>query len=168
VSRTELEYSGSRKSYRRLHLKRTLAVFACLSILPFLSWTSPGADPAQEILALERRAMDGWLTGNPDPQLAIADSQITYIHAVADQRVDGLPALKDLFESYRGTRLYDSYDILNPKVQVCGDVVVLTYLLARHNGDATTFWNSTQVYQMKKEGWRVIHSHWSTGKSPKK
>jgi len=150
-------------------LKNTLAVIAILSILPVLAgWAGPGADPAQEILALEHRAMDGWLQGNPDPQLAIADSEITYIHAVADQRIDGLAALKELFETYRGTPLYDSYEIVNPKVQSSGDVAVLTYLLARHNGDAITYWNSTQVYRMKKEGWRVIHSHWSQGKPPKK
>ena len=123
--------------------------------------SASGADPAQEILALERRAMDGWLTGNPDPQLSISDPQITYFHAVVEKRIEGLPALKELYERYRGIPLFDSYEILNPKVQVAGDVAVLTYQLAQRNGAVTTYWNGTQVYRKKEEGWRVIHTHWS-------
>jgi hypothetical protein len=124
-----------------------------------------GADPAQEVLALERRAMDGWLQGNPDPQLAISDPQITYFHAVVEKRIEGLPALKELFDRYRGIPLFDSYEILNPQVQVAGDVAVLTYQLAQRNGAVTTYWNGTQVYRKKEEGWRVIHTHWSAAKA---
>ena len=127
--------------------------------------SASGADPAQEILALERRAMDGWLTGNPDPQLSISDPQITYFHAVVEKRIEGLPALKELFDRYRGIPLFDSYEILNPKVQVAGDVAVLTYQLAQRNGAVTTYWNGTQVYRKKEEGWRVIHTHWSAAKA---
>jgi hypothetical protein len=99
--------------------------------------------------------------------LAITDSQITYFHAVVEKRLDGLPAVKELYERFRGTPLFDSYEILTPKVQVSGEVAVLTYLLAQHTGTVTTFWNATQVYQMRKEGWRVIHTHWSKGNGPR-
>jgi len=134
-------------------------------------WIAPArassdADPAQEVLALERQAMDGWLKGNPDPQVAITDPEITYYHAVAEKRVEGLPALKELYDRYRGMPLFDSYEILNPKVQAAGDVAVLTYRLAQHDGSATNYWNATQVYSRKKEGWRIIHSHWSAAKAP--
>jgi ketosteroid isomerase-like protein len=118
----------------------------------------------QEVLALERQAMDGWLKGNPDPQLAISDPQITYIHAVVEKRVEGLAALRELYERYRGKPLFDSYEILNPKIQEAGDMAVLTYQLSRRIGSATTYWNATQVYCRKKEGWRVIHTHWSAVK----
>jgi hypothetical protein len=120
----------------------------------------------REILALERQAMDGWLTGNPDPVLTMADPEITYFHAVANMRLDGLPALKALFEGYRGIPLFDSYEMAEPKVQTAGETAILTYVLVRHVGTATTRWNATQVYQRKKEGWRVIHSHWSEAKEP--
>ena len=36
--------------------------------------------------------------------------------------------------------------------------------LAQHSGGGTAFWYATQVYQRKKEGWRVIHTHWSSAK----
>jgi hypothetical protein len=145
-------------------LKKALLVLAAgagLWIAP--TWADSAADAAAEVLALERRAMDGWLKGDPDPQLAITDPQITYFHAVVDTRLDGLSAVKELYERYRGTPLFNSYEILTPKVQVSGEVAVLTYRLAQHVGTAITLWNATQVYQMKKEGWRVIHTHWSKG-----
>jgi ketosteroid isomerase-like protein len=116
---------------------------------------------AREVLALERTTLDGWQVGNPDPLLAISDPEITYFHVVTDKRLDGLPALRALFEAYRGRPLFDSYEMAEPKVQASGDTAVLTYTLVRHVGAATTRWNATQVYQRKKEGWRIIHSHWS-------
>ena len=120
---------------------------------------------AREVLALERTTLDGWQVGNPDPLLAISDPDITYFHVVTDKRLDGLPALKALFEAYRGRPLCDSYEMAEPKVQATGDTAVLTYVLVRHVGTATTRWNATQVYQRKKEGWRIIHSHWSATKT---
>ena len=116
---------------------------------------------AREVLALERTTLDGWQVGNPDPLLAISDPDITYFHVVTDKRLDGLPALKALFEAYRGRPLFDSYEMAEPKVQASGDTAVLTYTLVRRLGTATTRWNATQVYQRKKEGWRIVHSHWS-------
>jgi ketosteroid isomerase-like protein len=116
---------------------------------------------AREVLALERKTLDGWQVGNPDPLLAVSDPEITYFHVVTDKRLDGLPALRALFEAYRGRPLFDSYEMAEPKVQSSGDIAVLSYILVRHVGTATSRWNATQVYQRKKEGWRIIHSHWS-------
>ena len=116
---------------------------------------------AREVLALERTTLDGWQVGNPDPLLAISDPEITYFHVMTDKRLEGLPALRALFEAYRGRPLFDSYEMAEPKVQSSGDIAVLTYILVRHVGSAASRWNATQVYQRKKEGWRIIHSHWS-------
>lgn len=137
-------------------------IAAALCVAPI--WAEPASDPAAEVLALERAAMEGWRTGNPDPQFAITDPQITFYHAVIDKRIEGLPALKALYEGYRGMPLFDSYEMVSPKAQVSGDVVVLTYQLAQRNGSITKLWNGTQVYQKKSEGWRVIHTHWSEAK----
>ena len=119
------------------------------------------AEAEREILALERQAMEGWLKGDPDPLLAISDTEITYVHVMTDKRLDGLPAVKALFEAYRGRPLFDSYEITDPKVQLSGETAVLTYHFVSHNGSVERHWNATQVYQRKKEGWRVIHTHWS-------
>jgi len=120
----------------------------------------------RDLVALEHQAMDGWIAGNPDPAMALADAGITYIHAAADKRLVGLPAVKALYERFRGTPLFDKYEILDPQVQVAGPVAVLTYRFVRHNGTAAEEWNATQVYERKQEGWRVIHAHWSQVRQP--
>jgi hypothetical protein len=145
-------------------LRRIVSVFTCATAL----WIAPAwagsEDTAQELLALERKAMDGWLKGDPEPQLAILDPQITYIHDVAGKRIEGLSALRELYAPYRGVPLFDSYEILSPKVVANGEVAVLTYQLAQNAGSATRYWNATQVYARKPNGWRVIHTHWSAAK----
>ncbi len=145
-------------------MKKTVMVLACAAVL----WMAParGADDgtAQEILALERQAMDGWLEGDPDPMLAILDPEITYIHDGVGARLEGLPAVKELFTAYRGTALFSSYQILTPKVRVLGDVAILSYQLSQRNGADTTLWNGTQVYRKTADGWRAIHTHWSQAK----
>ena len=145
-----------------IEMKRTVLAGAVAAALCGALAAADGNEAtAREVLALERTTLDGWQMGNPDPLLAISDPEITYFHVVTDKRLDGLPAVKALFEGYRGRPLFDSYEMADPKVQSSGDTAVLTYTLVRHVGTATTRWNATQVYQRKKEGWRIIHSHWS-------
>jgi len=134
---------------------------AAALLAPAWAGSSTDTDAAREVLALERQALDGWLAGNPDPQLAITDPKITYIHAVAAQRLEGVEAVRALYERYRGRPLFDSYEIVEPIVQTSGDTAILTYELAQHIGAAVSYWHGTQVYQRKVDGWRVIHTHWS-------
>ena len=121
----------------------------------------PSASVTRELLALERQSMEGWKAGNPDPMLAVMDRDITYFHAPLATRLDGLAAVKTFFTPYRGRPLFDSYELLDPKVQLNGDFAVLTYQLLTHNETNASRWNCSEVYQHKKEGWRVIHAHWS-------
>jgi hypothetical protein len=124
------------------------------------------ADTLRDLLALERQAMDGWRSGNPDPTLDAADPEITYFHVMTTKRLNGLTEVKSLVEPYRGTSLFDSYEIVEPQVQLAGPVAVLTYCLVQHKGETTYRWNATQVYERKPAGWRVIHSHWSQVRPP--
>jgi ketosteroid isomerase-like protein len=128
----------------------------------FLAAAAWAADPAAEILALERKAMDGWQKGDPEPQLAMADEGITYYHVMTRQRVEGREALRALFEGYRGRPLFDRYEMLEPKLQMLGEAAaVLTYRLAQHNGESTAYWHGTLVYRKTPAGWKLVHSHWS-------
>ena len=148
-------------------MKSAIAILILLTTIlagPLLA--QPTADPTQEILALERQAMDGWSKGDPDPVLAITDPQVTFIHDGIGVRLQGLPALKALYDQYRGTPLFESYEIRNPLVQTIGDAAILTYLLAQHVGGSTRYWNGTEIFQRTKLGWRIVHSHWSTAKIP--
>ena len=147
-------------------MKTFVLICAVIVILcGVLAAANPSTKITQEILALERQTMEGWLKGNPDPTFAILDPEVTYFHAPLERKLDGLAAVKAFFEPYRGKSLFDSYEFFEPTVQVSGDIAVLTYQLVTQNGPVTSRWNSTEVYQHKKEGWRVIHSHWSQVKA---
>jgi hypothetical protein len=147
-------------------MKKTIAV--TLGLLAALFCQTLGAaaaddNTAAEILAIERKIMDGFQKGDLSPFLSAADPEITYIHAALNARVSGLTALKALVEPYRGQPLFDSYEIAEPRVQATGDIAVLSYVLVRHLASGDSRWNGTVVYRRGKEGWRVIHSHWSAG-----
>jgi ketosteroid isomerase-like protein len=142
-------------------MKRLVVVSAVLMTLCCLVAANPEVNVTQEILTLERQTMEGWLKGNPDPTLAILDPEVTYFHAPLEKRLEGFAAVQTFFEPYRGRPLFDSYEIAEPKVQTSGDIAILTYQLITQNGTATGRWNSTEVYQHKMEGWRIIHAHWS-------
>jgi ketosteroid isomerase-like protein len=138
-----------------------LLLFACAV---GAAWAGSAAETAKEIIAMERTAMDGFQKGDPGPALAMMDPGITFFHTVTDRKLDGLAAVKALFEPYRGRPLFERYEMVEPKVQVSGDIAVLTYQLVQQNGEVMARWNGTQVYQRRADGWRVIHTHWSQAK----
>lgn len=143
-------------------MKKTILALSLAAALAGTATTAvAGPDTAAEIVALERKALDGWIQGNPEPALSMSDADITYFHVMTEKRLDGLTALKALVEPFRGRPLFDSYEMVEPKVQAVGDMAVLTYILVQRFGSMTSRWNGTHVYQRKPEGWRVIHSHWS-------
>src|SRR5262249_8925513 len=56
---------------------------------------SSGTDSVQEeLITLERSALDRWIRLDPEGYLALYDSQITYFDPYAENRVDGLEALQ--------------------------------------------------------------------------
>ena len=51
----------------------------------------------------------------------------------------------------------------NTKVQLGGDIGVLTFNLVNYNENdsVTTKWNSTETYRLEQGQWMLLHSHWS-------
>jgi hypothetical protein len=148
-------------------VKRTILACIVASALCSMSgFQDSTAQTERELVAMERAAMDGWLKGDPGPMLAASDPDITLFHVMTPQRVDGVAAVKELYAPYGGKPLFDSYQIVNPKVQAGGDMAILSYQLVTHNGDVTQKWNATEVYQRKKAAWKVIHTHFSATATP--
>jgi hypothetical protein len=117
--------------------------------------------PEATILSLERRAMDGWLHGSPEPLLEISAPDITFFHSTLPSLVVGRAAVAAVYESYRGRPLFDRYEILDPRVAISGATGVLTYELVTQNGPLTRRWHATQVYRRGSADWRIAHSHFS-------
>ncbi len=144
---------------------KTALVLCAIAVTCVASAWADSADSndaiTKQVLDLERAALDGWKKGDPGPALNVLAPEITYIHAAVGVRLDGLDAVRALFEQYRGRPLFDSYEIVDPKLQMAGDAAILSYVLVRHNGDSSSRWYGTEVYQRKANGWQVLHAHWS-------
>ena len=122
---------------------------------------------ANAIIAMEKAALDRWCKGDPSGFLEISAPDVVYFDPFVERRLDGLKALTDLYEGIRGKIFADNYELVNPKVQLCGDAAVLTFNFVSVAGGKTHRWNCTEVYRRTGKDWRIIQSHWSLTK-PKK
>jgi ketosteroid isomerase-like protein len=97
----------------------------------------------EELVALERSALDRWIKLDPQGYLHLLAPEVTYFDPFTERGVDGL------------------------EVQRHGDVALLTFNLVNYGKlpDAPervlARWNSTEVYSRIGATWKIIHSHWS-------
>lgn len=120
--------------------------------------------PEQAILAQERRALDQWSQGKPSGYVAIQADDVTYFDDIgASRRIDGVAALKQYMESLDGQIPPHRYEVVDPKVQVYGDVGILTmrYEPTAEDGSPGPPWKATSVYRRQDGEWRIVHAHWS-------
>jgi ketosteroid isomerase-like protein len=123
-------------------------------------------DPDQ-IVAMERAALDRWGAGDPLGYLEIMAADVTYFDPTLERRVDGLSAMTDLLVPFTGKIRVDRYAMVRPLVQRYGDAAILTFNLVsyRTRPDGTeaaiSHWNSTEAYARIDGHWRIVHSHWS-------
>jgi hypothetical protein len=118
-------------------------------------------EDAEVILALERAAVDRWGKGDPAGFLEISAPDVVYFDNNLERRLDGLDALAALYEQIRGKIFMDRYELLNPRVQLCGDAAVLTYNFVGYAQGKAHGWNCTEVYRRTDSSWRIIQTHWS-------
>lgn len=109
-----------------------------------------------EIIALER-----WGEGDPSGYLEISAPDVSYFDPFLERRIDGLDALAAWYELLRGTIHIDRYELIAPKVLVCGEAAVLTFNLVSYSGATTMRWNCTEVYRKDESDWCIVQTHWS-------
>ena len=117
----------------------------------------PEQNIASTLIAMERAALDRSIQGDPGGFLEISAPDVTYFDPFLPKRLDGLDALRALYERVAEDLRAASYELIDPRVQVAGDTAVLTYNYV----SGGTGWNCTEVYTLTTEGWRIIHTHWS-------
>lgn len=117
----------------------------------------------QEIIDLETAALQSWGQGDPDGFLQLSAPDVVYFDPFQEHRLDGLAALTELYESIRGQVRIDSFELIDPKVVISGDLALLTFNF-RSVGVQMNKWNTTEVYRRTDGVWRIIHSHWSITK----
>jgi hypothetical protein len=127
----------------------------------FLPSVHAGAEVTATIIEIERAALDRWGKGDPDGFLEISALDVVYFDPFTEKRLNGRDALKLLYDSIRGQISIDHYEMLNPKVRVCGDAALLTFNLVSHGNEGFMRWNATEVFERKGNQWELVHSHWS-------
>jgi ketosteroid isomerase-like protein len=120
-----------------------------------------GLNVAETIMELERGALERWGRGDPEGFLEISAPDLSYFDPFIERRLDGLAALRSMYEQIRGKIHIDRFEIIEPRVQVAGDVAVLTFRFKSYGGAGSIDWNTTEVYQRDQAGWRIIHTHWA-------
>ena len=124
------------------------------------------ATPADTIIALERGALDRWGKGDINGYVELFAPEITYFDPFTARRVNGIAEMKAHLGPVAGKVNVDRYEMIEPKVQINGDIAVLSFNLASHTHDPkgaplTVRWNSTEVYRRISGRWRIVHNHWS-------
>ncbi|MDH3290199.1 MAG: nuclear transport factor 2 family protein [Gemmatimonadota bacterium] len=118
----------------------------------------------QAVLDQERRSLDEWAKGNPIGFAENDAEDATYFDDIGAHRLlDGHTAMRTYMASLQGNIPPHEYDLVDPKVQLLGDVAVLTlrYEPRMPNGDPLPPWKATSVYHRRNGKWRRVHAHWS-------
>jgi ketosteroid isomerase-like protein len=121
----------------------------------------------RELLVLEDRAMERWRHGDPWGFWELSAPQVSYFDPETDGRLDGADALRQLYAEVEGKIRYDVSEYIVPRVQLFGDVAVLSYhyrsadLQPDGTAGVATLWNTTEVFARIDDQWRIVHTHWS-------
>ena len=120
----------------------------------------------QLILAKEKMLLDEWGKGNTMIFPQNNATEITYFDPSLEKRINGIKEFTDLLKPIENKFTIEKYEMLNPKVQVHGEVAVLSYNLVDYSKnpegvEQKHLWNSTEVYKKINNDWKIIHSHWS-------
>ncbi|HEX5914126.1 MAG TPA: DUF4440 domain-containing protein [Rubrobacter sp.] len=140
-------------------------VWVLTGSLPACEPAAPGQKEAEQaIVAQERRALEQWSKGNPLGYLEVEADDVTYFDDIgAHARVDGLAAMRTYLTSLQGKIPPHRYELLDPKVQLYGDVGILTLRYEAYGAAAEPLsrWKATSVYRRADDQWRIVHAHWS-------
>lgn len=143
-----------------------------LAAAPVAAQSAADAEIGQRIIAMERAALDRWGKGDVNGYFEIMANDITYFDPNVDRRVDGLAAIRAYIGPFAGKIRIDRYEMVEPKVQVAGDVAVLSFRIVNYatqpDGRETVAnrWNTTEIYRRIQGEWKIAHSHFSFTRPP--
>lgn len=120
------------------------------------------------LLAQSRAALDPYY-GDSDPSTYVAmyaDHVTAFDPWSKGKKENG--AAKDHLMGFAGSIPSAEYEIVNPRVDLYGDIAILTFNvdLTDPAGGTLAVWNTTQVHHRTGDGWELVHSHWSFATPP--
>jgi uncharacterized protein (TIGR02246 family) len=125
---------------------------------------SPADEVARAVIARERASFEAWQRKDKNFFADLMADDATYFGAMnpyleTDPKQNFLPK----FEKYTEMFKFEDFQMYNPRVQVYGDVAVLTYNTAASvnmGGRSMNYTGKmTSVYLRQGDKWRVVHGH---------
>ena len=125
----------------------------------------------ETLIAMEKAALERWGNGDPDGFLEIVAEDYTYFDPSIDKRINNYEGIKEVFDGLRGNVDFERFELIDPRVQVDGNMAVLTFNFKSFGkledgtvGDSS-HWHTTEVFRKDNEQWKLISTHWSFTKS---
>lgn len=120
-----------------------------------------------DILSLEKAAMERWRNGDPMGFVELSAEDILYVDPGQAKPIIGLAAYRPYMKQLEGQVHFDRSEFIDPQVVLMGNAALLSYnfrssVLTPH-GDVSsqTPWNCTEVYFKQAGRWSIVHNHWS-------
>jgi ketosteroid isomerase-like protein len=120
-----------------------------------------------DILSLEKFAMERWRNGDPMGWVEISAEDILYVDPSLASPIIGLDKFRAQMQRVIGMIHYQGSEFISSKIIKVGDAALLTYNY-RSTGlnpegmvKSQTPWNTTEVYFKRSDEWKIVHSHWS-------
>jgi ketosteroid isomerase-like protein len=159
-----------RRRSMRVPIRGAIAVLVGLLALAGLASVAGAQSVADQIIAREKASCEAWQ--KKDKAFFanyFADDATTFMpenpYLQVDPKINFLPRLDEWFERYK---ILD-FTMYNPRVQVYGDVAILTYNEAVEGTMGGTPYHYsgkvTSVYLKQGGTWRAVHSHESVNPS---
>jgi hypothetical protein len=153
-------------------MKRVVAVGCALVLLGGFAFAegsgedgAPGseAEVLEELLALERAALDDWY-GKSDPGLYAEQFGDTATYF--DPWSGGIlwdESIREYLAGFAGQIPKLEYTIHDERVDILGNVAILTFCLdaLEVSSGAETEWNVSLVYNKNGTAWEKVHANWS-------
>ncbi len=150
------------------YLSSMVLLIAGAACLTFYVHAARAADPQQaianQIIARERASFDAWMKKDKAFYADFLADDATYFSPMSpylevDPKTNFLPKFEEYAERYK----FIDFQMYNPRVQVYGDVAVLTYnssVSINVNGQPINYTaKMTSVYVKQGGVWRVVHGH---------
>ena len=121
------------------------------------------AEPEQEVLDVIEAFNGAFAANDPDRYFTYIAEEITVLTPANPYRVEGIPDDREEFEwgIRTGKSRVGYFQEMQPKVQLYGDVAVVTYFSRGSYGPEETvaYLKETDVLVRREDGWRIVHIH---------
>lgn len=121
----------------------------------------------EDILSLEKGAMERWRNGDPWGFVEITAEDVIYVDPGLTRPIVGLESFSAYMKQVEGKINFQRSEFIDPRVVVVGDAALLSYnfrssvLTPERTIASQTPWNATEVYFQRGGQWKIVHTHWS-------